>query len=59
MLLQRNPLTPISGNRVKGGKLSRYKQGLIVGASIGRLISREIEIEFNISCRAIRYILDL
>jgi hypothetical protein len=56
---QRNPLTPISGNKVKGGELSRYERGLIVGASIGGLTPREIEIEFNTSRSAVRHTLEL
>jgi hypothetical protein len=56
---QRNPLTPISGNKVKGGELSRYERGLIVGASIGGLTPREIEVEFNVSRGAVRRILEL
>jgi hypothetical protein len=56
---QRNPLTPISGNKVKGGELSRYERGLIVGASIGGLTPREIEVEFNASRGAVRRTLEL
>jgi hypothetical protein len=56
---QRNPLTPISGNSIKGSELSRYERGLIVGASIGGLIPREIEIEFNAFRGAVRRTLEL
>ena len=56
---QRNPLTPISGNTIKGSELSRYERGLIVGAIIGGLTPREIEVEFNASCGAVRRTLEL
>ncbi|PQE13238.1 transposable element tc3 transposase protein [Rutstroemia sp. NJR-2017a BBW] len=56
---QRTSLTPISGNRVKGGELTKYERGLIVGTSIGGLTPREIEIEFNTSRGAVRRTLEL